>query len=75
MEEDEEITYNFCTELLEQGTVSDPTYARALAKLGEAGVVELASLEGYHTYLSMIMTAAKTGAQPGSKPRLFPFPR
>src|SRR6476661_8324776 len=42
MAEDEEILYDFCNELLHNKSVSDPTYARALAKFGEAGAVELA---------------------------------
>ena len=45
MADDEEILYDFCTELLHNQSVSDPTYARAVAKFGEPGVVEAASLE------------------------------
>jgi len=75
MAEDEEIVYDFCTELLHNQSVSDPTYARAVAKLGEAGVVEAASLEGYYTYLSMIMNAARSPLPAGAKPALTPFPK
>lgn len=35
MAEDEEILYDLCTELLRNRSVSDPTYARAVAKFGE----------------------------------------
>lgn len=35
MAEDEEILYDFCTELLNNQSVSDATYARAAAKFGE----------------------------------------
>ena len=42
-------------------------YARALAKFGETGVVEIASLEGYYTYLSMIMNTARS-PMPSSPP-------
>jgi 4-carboxymuconolactone decarboxylase len=48
MAEDEEVLYDFCTELFHNQSVSDATYARALDKFGEAGVVEAASLEGYY---------------------------
>jgi 4-carboxymuconolactone decarboxylase len=75
MEEDEEIVYDFCTELLNHGGVSDPTYARAVAKFGEPGAVEMASLEGYYTYLSLIMNTARTGVPAGTQPRMTPFPR
>jgi 4-carboxymuconolactone decarboxylase len=75
MEEDEEIVYDLCTELLHNQSVSDPTYARALAKFGEPGIIEAASLEGYYTYLSMIMNTARSPLMPGAKPALAPFPR
>jgi 4-carboxymuconolactone decarboxylase len=75
MAEDEELIYNFCTELLHNQSVSDPTYASMLAKFGEAGIVEAASLEGYYTYLSMIMNTARSPLAPGTKPSLEPFPK
>jgi 4-carboxymuconolactone decarboxylase len=46
-----------------------------LARFGEAGAVEAASLEGYYTYLSMIMNAARSPLAPGTKPPLAPFPK
>ena len=75
MAEDEEILYDFCNELLHNQSISDPTYARALAKFGEPGVVEAASLEGYYTYLSMIMNTARSPMPAGAKPQLAPFPK
>jgi len=75
MADDEELIYNFCTELLHNQSVSDPTYASMLAKFGEAGIVEAASLEGYYTYLSMIMNTARSPLAPGAKPALTPFPK
>lgn len=75
MAEDEEILYDFCTELLHNQSVSDGTYARAVAKFGEAGVVEAASLEGYYTYLSMVMNTARSPLRAGDSPALKPFPK
>ena len=75
MAEDEEILYDFCTELLHNQSVSDPTYARALAEFGEPGVVEAASLEGYYTFLAMVMNAARSPLAAGAKPVLAPFVR
>jgi 4-carboxymuconolactone decarboxylase len=75
MAEDEEILYDFCAELLHNQSVSDPTYARALAKFGEPGVVEAASLEGYYTFLSMIMNTARSPMPAGAKPALTAFPK
>ncbi|MBV9746918.1 MAG: carboxymuconolactone decarboxylase family protein [Acidobacteriia bacterium] len=74
MAEDEEILYDFCTELLHNQSVTDATYARALAKFGEPGVVEAASLEGYYTFLSMVMNTARTALPAGAKPALAPLP-
>ena len=74
MAEDEAILYDFCTELLHNQSISDPTYARAVAKFGEPGVVEAATLEGYYTFLSMVMNTARSPLPPGAKPQLAPFP-
>lgn len=75
MAEDEEILWDFCSELLHHKSVSDPTYARALAKFGEPGVVEAASLEGYYTYLSMVMNTARSPLPANVKPPLESFPK
>jgi len=75
MTDDEAILYDFCTELIRNQSVSDPTYARALAKFGEPGVVEAASLVGYYTYLAMIMNTARTPLPGGAKSALAPFPK
>jgi len=72
---DEELIYDFCNELLHNQSVSDATYASMLAKFGEPGIVEAASLEGYYTYLSMIMNTARSPLAPGIKPALTPFPK
>ena len=75
MAEDEEILYDFCIELLHNKSISDPTYARALAKFGEAGVVEAASLEGYYTFLSMVMNTARSPLPANTMPALTRFPK
>ncbi len=73
--DDEAIVYDFSTELQDNQSVSDATYARALAKFGEAGVVEMATIQGYYTYLAMVMNAARVGVPPNVKPPLERFPR
>ena len=75
MSDDEAIVYELSSELQHNRSLSDATYARALAKFGEAGVVELASIQGYYTYLAMVMNAARVGVQPNQKPALERFPR
>jgi 4-carboxymuconolactone decarboxylase len=75
MADDEEIVYEFSTELLHNKSVSDATYRRTLAKFGEPGVVELANIEGYYVYLSMIMNTARSPLPAGAKPQLTAFPK
>jgi len=65
MSEEQEILYDFCTELLQARSISDPTYERARARFGEAGVVEAASMVGYYAMLAAILNTARTPAEPG----------
>jgi 4-carboxymuconolactone decarboxylase len=75
MADDEAILYDFCTELLNNRSVSDATYARALAKFGEPGVVEAAGLEGYYTFLAMVMNVARSPSPANATEKLAPFPK
>jgi 4-carboxymuconolactone decarboxylase len=45
--------------------VSDGTYARALAEIGEVGVVEVVATAGYYTTLAVVMNTARTPAPGG----------
>jgi 4-carboxymuconolactone decarboxylase len=73
MLEEEEILYDFCMELQRNHGVSDPTYARAVERFGEQGVVETVSLVGYYTMISMILNTARTPLPDGVNPALLPF--
>jgi 4-carboxymuconolactone decarboxylase len=74
MKQDEEIVYELLTETLHNKSVSDATYARAVAKFGEAGVVDLVGLAGYYLMLAMIMNMARTALPAGKSPQLPHFP-
>jgi 4-carboxymuconolactone decarboxylase len=74
MAEDEAVLYDLCTELQRNQRVSDSTYARAVAKFGEAGIVEATSMAGYYTLLAMVMNTAQTPLPAGTKPPLAAFP-
>ncbi|MGY1602923.1 carboxymuconolactone decarboxylase family protein [Geodermatophilus sp. SYSU D00815] len=52
-------------ELFGTRTVSDPTWAAAVAQLGEAGVVEVVATAGYYTTLAAVMNVARTPAPGG----------
>ena len=75
MAEDEEIVYTLVEELDRNRSVSDATYARAVGKLGEQGVIDTIGITGYYTLLSMVMNTARTPLPAGAKPALAPFPR
>ena len=75
MAEDEELAYDFWMELQRNRSVSDATYARAVKKLGEQGVIDLVGLTGYYTTISMILNVARTPLAEGKKPPLAAFPR
>ena len=74
MLEDEEILYDFILELQRNHSVSDATYARAVERFGEQGVVETVSLVGYYTMISMILNTARTPLPADTAPALPPFP-
>jgi len=74
MAEDEEILYDFVTELLANKGVSDPTYARTVARFGESGIVDFVGIVGYYTMLAMIMNVARTPLLEGRPLPLAPTP-
>ena len=74
MAEDEEIVYEFISELLANKSVSDPTYARAAAKFGEKGIIDLIGIVGYYSLLAMIMNVARTAIPDGKPLPLAPMP-
>jgi 4-carboxymuconolactone decarboxylase len=61
---DEAVVHDFCIELHEKKSVSDRVYADALALFGEQGVVDLMGVNGYYTFLAMVMNTARTAAPP-----------
>ena len=63
---DEEVVYDFCMELHRDKRVSDRVYNDALALFGEQGVVDLMGVNGYYTFLAMVMNTAQTEAPPSS---------
>ena len=74
MAEDEALVYDLSLELQNNQSVSDASYAKAVAKFGEPGVVELASIQGYYGYLALVMNVARitTPANAGSPLERYP---
>jgi len=75
MAEDEALVYDLSLELQNNQSVSDATYAKGVAKFGEPGVVELASIQGYYGYLALIMNVARITTQPNAASPLERYPR
>jgi 4-carboxymuconolactone decarboxylase len=63
---DESVVHDFCIELHRNKRVSDRTYDDALALFGEQGVVDLMGVNGYYTFLAMVMNTAQTAAPASS---------
>jgi len=74
MAEDEEIVYELLTEVLNNKGASDATYARAVAKFGEQGVIDVLGVAGYYALLAMVMNVARTAVPEGSPLPLSPLP-
>ena len=72
MQPDEEIIYNFCSELLNAKEVSDATFRAAVDKLGERGVVDLIGVMGYYHLVSMALNVDRYPLPEGIAPPLKP---
>ncbi|HEY4776632.1 MAG TPA: carboxymuconolactone decarboxylase family protein [Candidatus Acidoferrales bacterium] len=70
----EEATYEFCTELLRNKSVTDATYGKAIIAFGDQGTIDMVSLTGYYTFVSMVLNVNRTPPPPGAT-LLVPFPK
>lgn len=71
---DDAVVIRFATELNRFNSVSDASYAQALACFGERGVVELTALVGYYTMVAMTLNAHEIPLPDGVEPA-FPLPQ
>ena len=70
MAKDEETVYNFVSEMLATGSVSDQTFQRVKDAFGERGVVELVGAVGYYSLVSMTLNVAQVPLPAGVTPPL-----
>jgi 4-carboxymuconolactone decarboxylase len=75
MPADEELIYDFCTELFKNQSVSDATYARSIARFGEQGTIDMVGVAAYYTFQSMVLNTARTPLPEGTAPGLKSFPK
>jgi 4-carboxymuconolactone decarboxylase len=62
MKDDEAIVWEFTTQLRRDHSVDDATYAKALEKFGEQGIVDLIAVNGYYDVVSMTLNVAHVKA-------------
>jgi 4-carboxymuconolactone decarboxylase len=58
MKDDEAIVWEFTTQLRRDHGVNDEIYAKALAKFGENGIMDLVAVNGYYDVVSMTLNVA-----------------
>jgi len=67
MSDDEEIVYDFSTELHHNKRVSDRTFERAEKRFGKKGVVDLTGINAYYALLAMQLNVARYAAPEGAR--------
>lgn len=70
MQSDETAVYDFTTELLRNGKVSDTAYERMVNAFGTRGAIELGALIGYYIMIAMTLLAHEVSLPPGMAPPL-----
>ena len=75
MTDDQDIIYEFGRELNDNRGVTDRTYARAVARFGEQGTMDLVGVNGFYSLISMALNVGRTPLPAGVSPVLKPMPR
>ena len=75
MTDDQDIVYEFGRELNDNHGVTDRTYARAVTRFGEQGVMDLVGVNGFYSLISMALNVGRTPLPAGVAPALKPTPR
>jgi 4-carboxymuconolactone decarboxylase len=66
----ERVVYDIATSIVDTRTLPDALYREGVAALGEPGVVELVSVLGYYTFVSMTLLAFEIGLPEQLQPEL-----
>lgn len=73
MSADETLVYEFVSELLSTGQVSDRSYNPVLDRFGERGAMDLVGAVGYYSLVSMVLNVAQVPLPEGETPPLKPL--
>lgn len=63
---DEQVIFQLCGVLFDDGQVPDALYARAIGVLGEAGFIDVVAAVGYYSTLALVMNATRTALPAGT---------
>ena len=66
--DDEAVVYEVAQQLQEARAVTDETYRRAVALLGEQAMVDLVTTIGFFTMVAVVLVAFEVGAPSGETP-------
>jgi 4-carboxymuconolactone decarboxylase len=72
MKEDEAALYDFAIALYRDKDVGDAVYARAMAQLGEHGIMDAIAVMGYYDLVSKTLTAIRAQPRDTGAPQLAP---
>jgi 4-carboxymuconolactone decarboxylase len=64
---DEQLVYDFCRDYYDDHRVDDATYQRVVARFGDRGIVDLAGLIGYYSFVSVTLNVFEVPTPPGAK--------
>jgi 4-carboxymuconolactone decarboxylase len=70
---DETLVYEFVTDLLSTGAVTDARYGAVLDRFGERGIMDLVGAVGYYSLVSMVLNVAQVPLPEGVEPPLQPL--
>src|SRR5258706_14928490 len=70
MKEDEAIVYDLLTEIYRDRKVSDSTFAKARAKYGEKGIMDIIGLAAYYGNTAMALIVSNGTRPAGNEPKL-----
>ncbi len=73
LSDDEASVYDFASEMLGTGQVSDATFARVKDRFGERGVMDLVGAIGYYSLVSMVLNVGRVPLPAGVEPPLKPL--
>jgi 4-carboxymuconolactone decarboxylase len=64
---DDQIVYDFCRDYYADHRVDDATYERVAKRWGDKGIVDLAGLIGYYSFVSVTLNTFEVPIPPGAK--------